>query len=227
MAAAGQGGYFDSGPTHVPGDGVFFVAGTVVPGPAQGRIDERARAVARLVGHRIERQPGRPPHRAGDVGHGGVRAHHQVEAGDERRRIEEGVRALVEALEGLDHPFGDLARVRRHVVAVDHLAELDARIVARGDDVDRRVAHGHIEPDMRVLGQEARDKDVQVVLGPTINLHRSPLGGRHFECMSEDPLLTGVLADVSGSLGIALLLPATCYAVIAGYGIYARRPATA
>jgi beta-glucosidase len=41
---------------------------------------------------------------------------------------------------------------------------------------------------------EARRKDVDVVLGPTINLHRSPLGGRHFECLSEDPVLTGELA---------------------------------
>jgi FHS family L-fucose permease-like MFS transporter len=41
------------------------------------------------------------------------------------------------------------------------------------------------------------------------------------------PLLTGVLADVSGSLGVALLLPAACYAVIAFYGFYARRPASA
>jgi FHS family L-fucose permease-like MFS transporter len=41
------------------------------------------------------------------------------------------------------------------------------------------------------------------------------------------PLLTGVLADLSGSLGMSLLLPAACYAVIAGYGIYARRPARA
>lgn len=40
---------------------------------------------------------------------------------------------------------------------------------------------------------EARRKDVDVVLGPTINLHRTPLGGRHFECFSEDPELTGVL----------------------------------
>jgi beta-glucosidase len=41
---------------------------------------------------------------------------------------------------------------------------------------------------------EARRKDVDVVLGPTINLHRSPLGGRHFEAFSEDPQLTGALA---------------------------------
>ncbi|WP_294173601.1 sugar MFS transporter [uncultured Sphingomonas sp.] len=39
------------------------------------------------------------------------------------------------------------------------------------------------------------------------------------------PLLTGMLADASGSLGFALLLPALCYAVIAGFGIFARRPA--
>jgi beta-glucosidase len=43
----------------------------------------------------------------------------------------------------------------------------------------------------RLLGQEARRKGVHVLLAPTVNLHRSPLGGRHFECYSEDPLLTG------------------------------------
>ena len=41
---------------------------------------------------------------------------------------------------------------------------------------------------------EARRKGVDVVLGPTINLHRSPLDGRHFECFSEDPVLTAELA---------------------------------
>lgn len=45
-----------------------------------------------------------------------------------------------------------------------------------------------------VCGQEARRKGVDIVLGPTINLHRSPLGGRHFEAFSEDPVLTGDLA---------------------------------
>ena len=39
------------------------------------------------------------------------------------------------------------------------------------------------------------------------------------------PALFGKAADVSGSLALALTLPAACYAVIAGYGVYARRPA--
>ncbi|WEH42944.1 glycoside hydrolase family 3 C-terminal domain-containing protein [Streptomyces sp. AM 2-1-1] len=41
-----------------------------------------------------------------------------------------------------------------------------------------------------LLAAEARGKGVDVVLAPTLNLHRSPLGGRHFECYSEDPELT-------------------------------------
>jgi FHS family L-fucose permease-like MFS transporter len=39
------------------------------------------------------------------------------------------------------------------------------------------------------------------------------------------PLLTGVIADATGSLALAFILPAACYAVIAGFGWYARRPA--
>ncbi|GHH42691.1 glycoside hydrolase family 3 C-terminal domain-containing protein [Streptomyces candidus] len=42
-----------------------------------------------------------------------------------------------------------------------------------------------------LLAAEARRKRVDIVLAPTLNLHRSPLGGRHFECFSEDPELTG------------------------------------
>ncbi|MFF5634705.1 beta-glucosidase [Streptomyces sp. NPDC012825] len=45
----------------------------------------------------------------------------------------------------------------------------------------------------RLLAQEARRKGVHVLLAPTVNLHRSPLGGRHFEAYSEDPLLTGAI----------------------------------
>jgi len=46
-----------------------------------------------------------------------------------------------------------------------------------------------------VMAHEARSKNVDVVLGPTINLHRSPLGGRHFEAYSEDAVLSGKLAS--------------------------------
>jgi beta-glucosidase len=42
-----------------------------------------------------------------------------------------------------------------------------------------------------LLAAEARRKGVDVLLGPTVNLQRSPLAGRHFEYLSEDPLLTG------------------------------------
>ena len=45
------------------------------------------------------------------------------------------------------------------------------------------------------LGQQSRTKGARVLLAPTVNLHRSPLFGRHFECYSEDPLLSGLLAS--------------------------------
>jgi FHS family L-fucose permease-like MFS transporter len=38
------------------------------------------------------------------------------------------------------------------------------------------------------------------------------------------PLITGVVADLTGSLSLALALPGICYAFIAAFGIYARRP---
>ena len=44
------------------------------------------------------------------------------------------------------------------------------------------------------LGLEARAKGVDVLLGPTVNMARTPLSGRGFECFSEDPLLTARIA---------------------------------
>lgn len=40
------------------------------------------------------------------------------------------------------------------------------------------------------------------------------------------PLLTGMVADASGSLATAMVLPAICYAIILGFGVFARKPAT-
>ena len=55
------------------------------------------------------------------------------------------------------------------------------------------------DPDLvrevgEALGREARSKSAHVLLAPTVNLHRTPIGGRNFECMSEDPVLTAALA---------------------------------
>jgi len=45
------------------------------------------------------------------------------------------------------------------------------------------------------LAREARSTELAIVLGPGINMKRSPLGGRNFEYLSEDPLLAGELAS--------------------------------
>lgn len=46
----------------------------------------------------------------------------------------------------------------------------------------------------KVLGEEARGRRKDVILAPGINIKRSPLCGRNFEYMSEDPCLTGEMA---------------------------------
>jgi beta-glucosidase len=43
----------------------------------------------------------------------------------------------------------------------------------------------------QALGEECQALDVNVILGPGVNIKRSPLGGRNFEYMSEDPILAG------------------------------------
>lgn len=84
----------------------------------------------------------------------------------------------------------------------------DGPIGARGDSVSGATAacfpsasclsstwdKESVQNIAKAIGIEARSKDADVLLGPTINLHRHPLGGRHFECYSEDPILTGELA---------------------------------
>lgn len=44
------------------------------------------------------------------------------------------------------------------------------------------------------LTSQAKLKNAQIILGPTINIQRDPRAGRNFECFSEDPLLSGYMA---------------------------------
>ena len=46
----------------------------------------------------------------------------------------------------------------------------------------------------KALGEEARFREKDVILGPGVNMYRSPLNGRNFEYMGEDPFLAGKLA---------------------------------
>ncbi len=68
-------------------------------------------------------------------------------------------------------------------------------------DVDLLERIGHL------LGEETRRRGCRVLLAPTVNIHRSPLAGRNFECYSEDPLHSGLLAAAfirgAQSLGVA------------------------
>ena len=46
----------------------------------------------------------------------------------------------------------------------------------------------------QALAEEAQSKGARVLLAPTVNIHRSPLNGRNFECYSEDPYLSARMA---------------------------------
>ena len=92
-----------------------------------------------------------------------------------------------------DGPHG----VRRQSGAADHLGLAGsepatcfptAAAVANAWDEDLAEEIG------TALGREARSQDVHVLLGPGLNIKRSPLGGRNFEYFSEDPELSGRLA---------------------------------
>ena len=52
-----------------------------------------------------------------------------------------------------------------------------------------------VEKVGNVLGDELKAKGAHILLAPTVNIHRTPIAGRNFECFSEDPFLSGILAS--------------------------------
>jgi beta-glucosidase len=52
-----------------------------------------------------------------------------------------------------------------------------------------------IEKVGNVLADEVNAKGAHILLAPTVNIHRTPIAGRNFECFAEDPFLSGMIAS--------------------------------
>lgn len=52
-----------------------------------------------------------------------------------------------------------------------------------------------VEKIGNVLADECKAKNANILLAPTVNIHRTPIAGRNFECFSEDPYLSGMIAS--------------------------------
>ncbi|WP_235934507.1 glycoside hydrolase family 3 C-terminal domain-containing protein [Paramicrobacterium chengjingii] len=101
-------------------------------------------------------------------------------------------RVGVDAIMMTDGPHG----LRKQETGGDHLglggsypATCFPPAVALGASFDPKL----IQRVGAAIGAEAVEEEVAVVLGPGINIKRSPLCGRNFEYLSEDPLVSGVL----------------------------------
>lgn len=92
-----------------------------------------------------------------------------------------------------DGPCG----LRKQADAADHLG-LNASVTAVSFPTGSCVASSYDDELMNALGvtlaEECQAEDVAVILGPALNIKRSPLCGRNFEYMSEDPYLSGKLS---------------------------------
>lgn len=92
-----------------------------------------------------------------------------------------------------DGPHG----IRRQAGSGDHLG-LNASLKATCFPTAAAIANSW-DPELgeeigKALGEEAASQNVNIVLGPGLNMKRSPLCGRNFEYFAEDPYLAGKMA---------------------------------
>lgn len=84
-----------------------------------------------------------------------------------------------------DGPYGVVKRLFSFSETVPATCFPTSSALASSWDVDLIYNIG------KTIGVECQTEDVQILLGPAINIQRSPLGGRNFEYYSEDPVLSG------------------------------------
>lgn len=99
----------------------------------------------------------------------------------------------IESIEVSDGPCG----LRKQMGACDHLGfnnSVPATAQLSGPNLAATWDKELIGQIGEALGTEAKSYGVDILLGPAINIQRSPLCGRHFEYYSEDPYLTGKVA---------------------------------
>ena len=108
-----------------------------------------------------------------------------------------------------DGPHG----LRKQAEQADHLglnASIKAVCFPAGCALASSFDRGLVQSVGEKLGEEAWSENVHTLLGPAINIKRSPLCGRNFEYLSEDPYLAGELAAsyINGvqSKGVGCLL---------------------
>ena len=92
-----------------------------------------------------------------------------------------------------DGPHG----IRKQVAAADHLGLNESTKATCFPTASALASSWNVELANRVgiaLGKEARHQDVNVLLGPGLNIKRNVLCGRNFEYFSEDPYLAGKMA---------------------------------
>lgn len=100
-----------------------------------------------------------------------------------------GVAGILARPDGVDLPLFQVADGNSGVnVTTPNIGMPTTVVLAATFDTELADAVG------RVIGEEAREFDVHLVLAPALNLHRHPLNGRHPEYFSEDPVLAGVMA---------------------------------
>lgn len=98
------------------------------------------------------------------------------------------------SIEVADGPCG----IRKQKVEFDHLGfheSLPATAYASGPALAATWDKELFYQTGKALGEECRFYGVDLLLGPSMNIQRSPLCGRNFEYFSEDPYLTGITAS--------------------------------